>query len=197
MPVTTAANKVRCGLSNLHYAVISEVSAAGVPTYGAWKALPLAVSLTTDLQSQKAVQYADDVAIYTTASTTSISITLEVSRLSDDFKKDVLGWFEGSDGGLIQPIGAISKRIALGVEFKGDAKKCRHIFFMCSVEDHDDCGGSTNTDNVSFTNETLTLTALPVTIGDDYVVKERIDEGATGYASCFTGTFTLPTKKGD
>lgn len=195
MPETTA-NKVRFGLSNLHYAVISKVSEAGVPTYGAWKALPLAVSLTTDLQSQKAVQYADDVAIYTTASTTSISITLEVSRLSDEFKKEVLGWFEGSDGGLIQPP-ELFPRESLGVEFKGDAKKCRHIFFMCSVEDHDDGGGSTNTDNVSFTNETLTLTALPISIGDDYVVKEKIDADATGYASCFTGTFTLPTKKAE
>ena len=188
-------NKVRFGLSGLHYAVISEVSSTGTPTYGAWKSLPLAVSLSTDLQSQKAVQYADDIAIYSTSSTTSISITLEVSRLSEDFKKDVLGWVEGNGGELIEPIGAITKKIALGVEFKGDSKKVRHVFFMCSIEDNDEGNGSTNTDNVSFANETITLTALPVPIGSDYFVKEKVVEGSTNYATLFEGTFTLPTKK--
>ena len=188
---TTATNKVKFGLSNVHYAVVTEGT---TPTFGEWKSLPYAISLSISENSNTSTQYADDQLIYVATSTTSTTLGLEMSVVSDDFKKDVLGYLESTRGGLVQIVNDVKKKIALGFEVKGDAKHARHVFFICEVNNIDDGDHSTNTENANFANDTINMTAYPVTLTNGkFAIKERIDEGQTGYATLFTNAFTLPT----
>jgi len=187
----TTANKVKFGLSNVHYAVVTEGT---TPTFGEWKSLPYAISLSISENSNTSTQYADDQLIYVATSTTSTTLGLEMSVVSDDFKKDVLGYLESTRGGLVQIVNDVKKKIALGFEVKGDAKHARHVFFICEVNNIDDGDHSTNTESANFANDTINMTAYPVTLTNGkYAIKERIDEGQTGYATLFTNAFTLPT----
>lgn len=190
-------NKVKFGISNVVYAMVTEVSDAGVPTYGVWKSLPYAVSLTADVNSNTSSDYADNKLVFSYNSITGATITLEVTHLIDDFKKDVLGWKATSDGGLIQPTDNIKPKIALGFQIDGDAKKSKRWFFLCSVSDPAGDSASTNTDSVTFAHDTVTLTAYPVPIGNDEIsyLKQTIRSGDTGYANaCKVGSApSLPT----
>lgn len=187
----TATNKVKFGLSNVHYAVVTE---GETPTFGAWKSLPTAISLNVSENSNTAQQYADDQLLYVATSTTSTTLGLEMSVVSDEFKKDVLGYLESSRGGLVQIVNDVKKKIALGFEVKGDAKHARHVFFVCEVNNIDEGDHSTNTESPTFANDTINLTAYPVALTNGkYAIKERIDEGQSGYATLFTNAFTLPT----
>ena len=55
------ANKIKFGLSNVHYAKITEVSEGGVPTYGAIKRIPGAVNLALDPEGTSEPFYADNI----------------------------------------------------------------------------------------------------------------------------------------
>ncbi len=187
-----AENKVRFGICNVHYA-LATVADDGSVTYGAWKALPNAVSITADPNTNTSTQYADNVLIYSKTSLTGTNITLTMSTISDEFKKEVLGWKSTGNGGLIQPADAITQYIALGYQIEGDQKSSKRWFFLCSVSDPNNDDAQTTTDSITFSNEALTLTAYPVKIGDKRYLKEKIAEGSTGYASMFSGTPTLPT----
>lgn len=197
MPTNNVENKVKFGISNCVYSVVSAIDADGKPTYGAWKKLPYAVSLTADVNSNTSSDYADNKLVFSYNSITGATITLEVTHLSDDFKKDVLGWKATSDGGLIQPTDNIKPKIALGFQIDGDAKKSKRWFFLCSVSDPAGDSASTNTESVTFAHDTVTLTAYPVAIGTDGIsyLKETIRDGDTGYAkACTVGEVpTLPT----
>lgn len=197
MPASNTENKVKFGISNCVYALVTAVDDDGKPTYDVWKKLPYAVSLTADVNSNTSSDYADNKLVFSYNSITGSTITLEVTHLTDDFKKDVLGWKATSDGGLIQPTDNIKPKIALGFQIDGDAKKSKRWFFLCSVSDPAGDSASTNTESVTFAHDSITLTAYPVAIGTDGIsyLKQTIREGDTGYANaCVVGkTPTLPT----
>lgn len=200
MPASNTENKVKFGISNVVYAMVTAVDEDGKPTYGEWKKLPYAVSLTADVNSNTSSDYADNKLVFSYNSITGATITLEVTHLTDDFKKDVLGWKAASDGGLLQPTDNIKPKIALGFQIDGDAKKSKRWFFLCSVSDPAGDSASTNTESVTFAHDSITLTAYPVVIGTDGIsyLKQTIREGDTGYANaCVAGkTPTLPTIAG-
>ncbi len=189
------SDKVKFGLSNVHYAIISAVSDDGVPTYaGSWKALPLAVSMTADVDSNSSAQYADNQKVYETSSITGASITLEMSVISDDFKKDVLGYKTCTNGALIQPTDAVPVRIALAFQIEGDESKTIVHYFNCSVTDPATENANTKTDSVTFSNESVAITAYPVKFSDNiHYIKQKIKTGDTGFATFFTDTPALPT----
>lgn len=191
------ANKVKFGLSDVHYAKVTAVNATtGIPTYDStWVALPYAISLTSDLETSTSSQYADNKKIYETHQKASYSIDLEFSELPDAFLKDVLGFKEATDGTLVEDITAKGSQIALAFKVKGDTKDVIRVFYLCSVADSSSDNANTNTDSVTFENNTLTLTAYAVPIGSNGVLafkgkKEVTDSEATAF---FSGTPALPT----
>lgn len=190
--MATTANKVKYGISNVHYAIATRASDGSI-TYGAWKELPNAVSITCDVNSNTSTQYADNKLIYSKTCISGTNITLTMSVISDDFKKEVLGWKTTSDGGLVQVSNATTEYIALGFQFEGDVNASKIWYYLCSVSDQSNDDASTNTESVTFSNEALTITAYPVTIGNDDVIKTTYRADDTGYATLFTGTPKLPT----
>lgn len=189
----TATNKVKFGLSNVHYAVAT-VSEAGAVTYGNWSALPNGISLTTDSNTNTSTQYADNVLVYEGSTVTSTTLELELTVIPKAFLTDILGYKVGSDGGLVQPAGAITKKIALWFEMDGDVKKSRVCYFLCSVSDVPGENAQTKTESITFANKKLNLTAYPVKIGTAYYLKTTYEDGDTGYATLAGNTaYTLPT----
>lgn len=183
------SNKVSFGLSDVHYAKITAVSDAGVPTYeNTWHALPTAIEATCEVETSNSSQYADDQKIYDVSEITSATISLQVSVLDDDFKKDILGYLEATNGMLVQTKDKKAD-IALAFKFKGDKKNKIRMFFKCSVSDSDDDTHSTNTDSVTFSSDTVQFTAYFVTIGTHECLKGEVDESAT----FFTTAPALPT----
>lgn len=70
---TNKANKVKFGLKNVHYAMLTEEGEE--VTYGTPVRIPGAVNLSMDAQGDTSTFYADDMAYYVTAQTTAIAVT--------------------------------------------------------------------------------------------------------------------------
>ncbi len=180
-------NKVKFGLSNLHYAV-GTTAADGSMTYATPVRIPGAVNMTMDPQGDTTPFYADDIVYFTSTANNGYQGTLEVALLPDDFKKDVLGEEESADGVFIEKAGVTAKEIALLFEFNGDVNAIRHAFFRVA------CGrpsvtGSTKQANIEPQTETLNITAMPRI--NDHVVKARCPHGSTAYANWYNAVYTI------
>ena len=90
-------NKVKFGLTNVHYAVIGEGGAFGTP-----KRIPGAVNLTLDAAGESNDFYADDMLYYAASANQGYTGTLELAAVTDDFSVDVLGIIEDSNGVIVE-----------------------------------------------------------------------------------------------
>ena len=160
-----AENKVKFGLKNVHYAVITEGDNGDV-TWGTPVAIPGAVSLSMDAQGDTSTFYADDVAYFVPAANDGYSGTLEVARLPDAFRTDVLLETEDTTAKvLVESVNVEPKHIALLFEFAGDVKATRHVLYNCAVT-RPGLAGQTTTNTKEPTTESMTLTASPLKNGN-------------------------------
>jgi len=173
-------NKVKYGLKNAHYAVITNT--AGVITYGTPVLIPGAVNISLSPLGDKAEFYADDVAYFVASSNQGYDGNLEVALLPDSFKKDVLGWTVDSTGALFENANVLAKDIALLFEFSGDVNAIRHVMYNVSVA-RPGIESSTKGSGREGKTETLDITASPNASG---YVKAKTEASDTGYATWFT-----------
>lgn len=169
-----ASNKVKFGLKNVHYALVTETTQSGVTTssYGTVKALPGAVSLSLSNSSSKSVFRADNEDYYISYGEGGFTGDLEVARVNEDFLKDVLGYKEDDDKILVQDSGSFQQTtyFALMFEFAGDQGTQKHCLYKCSAAPIDlgsqttGEGGSTDPQT-----ETLSLTVVPRVDADKYI----------------------------
>ena len=119
MPTTTE-NKVKYGLKNVHYAVITP-GEDGAVTYGTPVHIPGAVNLSLQAQGDETKFYAEDVAYYVTTANDGYSGDLEIAVIPDAFRKDVLKEAEDeTDKVLVERSNVETARFALLFEFSGD-----------------------------------------------------------------------------
>jgi len=161
-----AQNKVAFGLSNAHYAVITETD--GAISYGTPVKLPGMVSLTLEPKGEQTDFYADNLVYYTASANQGYDGTLELALLTEEFRKDVLGETVGEDGVFIENATANPKKIALLFEFDGDVKATRHLLPYVSVT-RPGHSGSTKTESTEPGTGELTFVASPRP--SDYVIK--------------------------
>lgn len=156
---TNKANKVKFGLKNVHYALLTETD--GEVTYGTPVAIPGAVNLSMDAQGDTSTFYADDMAYYVTAANDGYSGDLEIAVIPDSFRKDVLQETEDeTDKILVENVNAEPKPFALLFEFAGDQKAVRHVLYNCAAT-RPSLTGSTTTNTKEPSTETITITASP------------------------------------
>src|SRR5690554_1737353 len=125
------SNKIKYGLRNVHYAVITEVG--GNITFGTPKRLPGAVNLSLSPVGEKTEFYADDVLYFGGSANQGYDGTLEVATITDEFRIEVLNDEEDKNGALFENADAVANNIALMFEFAGDAKANRHLLYYCTV----------------------------------------------------------------
>lgn len=191
MPETV--NKVKYGLSNCYYAVLSE--SAG--TYGTPVALPGAVSLSLDQEGETNKFRADNIDYYTSISNSGYSGDLELALIPDSFLIDVMGEVKDSTSGLQYELAdAKPAAFALLFQFEGDVKNTRHVLYNCKAT-RPSLGSQTTDTTIEPVTETITITATArtMTVGgtSKAVVKGKCAYGDTAYTSFFSTVQVPPT----
>lgn len=174
----TTKNKVTYGLKNVHIWPITATSDEGVPTYGTVINWPGATEIKMDPEGSNDPFYADDSVYYNGVSNTGYSGSLTSADAPEDFLTSIMGYVKDTNGAIIENAEAIPKEFALAFEFKGDAKKRRHLFYRCTAE-RPLVGSSTKEDKVEPNKPEIKITALPRL--DNGNVKARAEEGDAAY----------------
>lgn len=177
-------NKIKFGLKNVHYAVVTEANE--VVSYGTPKHIPGAVNLTLDAAGEPVQFYADDMAYYEENTNEGYTGSLEMALIPDEFRVDVLGDEIDTNGALIENRDAKPKKFALMFEFDGDAKKTRHVVYSV-LPTRPTISGSTRTNTKEPQTETMNITARPaIDTGD---VKAKVKQGDAPYDTFYTAVY--------
>lgn len=173
-------NKIKFGLKGLRYASVDVVD--GKVSYGKPEPFRGAVNLVLSPRGERTEFYADDMVYFETTANQGYEGTLEVARIPDDFKENVLMEERDANGVLIENANAIPKNIALLFEFNGDKKATRHVNYNVSVA-RPNIEGETKTQTITPKTETLNISASPAEDTGD--VKAKVEKGQAPYDSFF------------
>ena len=181
-------NKVKFGLKNVHYAVLTETG--GAITYGTPVAIKGAVNLTLDPSGDETNFFADDTKYYAVTNDAGYTGSVEFAKIPDQFKKDVLGFVEDTNNILFEDAEVEPKRFALLFEFSGDANKTRHVLYDVTCS-RPSVGSGTLTETKEPVTETLNITAspLPVDSNGRRLVKAKSVEGDAEYTTWFNTVY--------
>lgn len=196
-----SANKVKYGLKNVHYALVTETvatdgSGAITTSYGSLKALAGAVSISLSSSASKTVFRADNSDYYVSYGEGGYEGDLEVARVNEDFLKDVLGMVEDTDKILVESSNAFktTNYFALVFEFDGDQRETKHCLYKCSASRPNIAsqttgeGGSTDPQT-----ETLTITAVPRADVDKYIHLQTQETTTTAVVEAWYTAVPVPT----
>ena len=182
----TAANKVKFGLSQLYYSVLTETD--GEYTWATPVAIPGAVSISLDPSGETSTFRADNIDYYVTASNNGYEGDLEVAIFPESFRTDVLGETSTeTDNVLIENANTRPKPFALLFQFEGDQSGTRHVLYNCSTT-RPSVSSQTTDETIEPVTETVTITASPLSDG---VVKASTNARTTTtvYNSWFTKVY--------
>lgn len=177
-------NKVKFGLKNVHYAVVSENN--GAVNYSLPQRVAGAVNINLPPRGEKSEFYADDMAYFVTTANQGYEGTLELALIPDKMRKDVLGDVEDSNGALIEKSDAIPKNIALMFEFTHDKNNTRHVIYNVAVA-RPNLESKTKGQSAEVITETLNISAAPAT--DTGNVKAKQKYGQPGYDTFFSAVY--------
>lgn len=188
------ANKIKYGLKSVYYAVAT-IAADGTATYDTPVAFPGAVSISLEPQGENTPFYADNIVYWVGAGNSGYEGDLEMARVTDDFKKDVLGYIEDAKGVLVEDLNANATHFALMFQFEGDVKATKYVFYNCTAT-RPTAAGSTKEDSIEPETETITITATSVynaSLGTDIVRGETNEETDTTTYNGWNTAVYVPT----
>ena len=194
-----ASNKVKYGLKNVHYALVTEtVGSDGTTTssYGSLKALAGAVSLSLDANDDKSVFRADNEDYFVSYGEGGYEGSLEVARVNEDFLKDVLGYTEDNDKILVESSAAFKtvNYFALVFEFDGDQRETKHCLYKCSASRSSIASQTTGEGGtIDPQTETLNLTAVPRVDADKYIHLQTQESNTTAVVEAWYTAVPVPT----
>lgn len=169
---------VTYGLKNVHYALWNEEQS----TFGEWKPIPGAVSLSSDANTNQNDFYADDGIYATLSGANSESGSIEFARLTDEIMVDLVGYTVDEVSGLTY-VTTEPKNItvALGYEVSGNEKKQRGVRYAVTFTPPSQ-SANTMTDTTDPDTVTMDYTAIgrEFTISGNKVsiLKAHVDEAA-------------------
>ena len=188
------ANKIKYGLKNVHYAVAT-IAADGSATFDTPVAFPGAVALTLDAEGDRTPFYADNIEYWVGSANNGYSGSLEMARLTDSFKKDILGYVEDSKHVVYEDADAQAIHFALIFQFEGDQNATRHVLYNCTCG-RPEVSGSTKNETIEPQTETVDLSAKSIYVAalDAYLVKsETTKDTADADYESFTTAVYIPT----
>ena len=181
------ANKVKYGLKNVYYSKIT-IGTSGT-TYGEPVRIPGAVTLSLDAQGEVTKFYADDIVYYQSAQNNGYEGTLEIAKVPESFRKDILQEAEDNNGLLVEKANVELAAFALLFEFKNDQNKTRHVMYNCTAT-RPSVGSATTTDSKEVQTETLNLSAVA---SEEGYVKASVDESTTTAYSSWYSAVQVPS----
>lgn len=155
-------SKVRFGLKNVHYAVLTEGT---TPSWGTPVPIPGAVSLDLSQEGGRENFYADNVAYYVTFSNNGYSGDLEVAKIPQSMLADVWGMTVNTAGVVVEDSGAEPNPFALLFEVGGDEGETRVCLYRCFA-DRPNIGSATTEDTKTPQTQSISISAVPVINGD-------------------------------
>lgn len=187
-------NKIKYGLKNVYYAVAT-IAENGSATYGTPVKFPGAVSLSVERQGDNAKFHADNIEYWVGNGMTGYKGDLEMARMTDSFKEDVLNYIADSKGVLVEDIDAAIVHFALLFQFEGDEKATKHVLYNCTCSGAP-IEGETKGENIEPKTETIAISASSIYNAslDKNIVKAEAgaDTDTTTYDGWFSAVY-LPT----
>lgn len=154
MPATD--DKVEFGVEHVVYALDESDGTVG----DTWVDLAGAVSLNIEASSEENVFYADDGPYYTFYGNQTDTFTLNIARLPEQAKIDLLGYErDETSGGLLKPTFPKPAPFTLGYEYKGDTNTYRGVKYGCTLgvpaENHNTTTESTEPDTIELSGTSI------------------------------------------
>ena len=171
-------NKVRYGLCNVYFAIATLDAINNTATYGTPIRWPGAVNLSQEPQGGTTIFRADNIDYWIGQSNTGYQGDFESALIPDEFRKQVLGEVEDSNGVLVENSGAKTVYFALMFQIEGDQKNRRFVLYKCSATRASVAGETTDTE-ITPNTESLTITA-------GAIYNDKLDIN-TPKASCYQG----------
>ena len=185
------ANKVKYGLQNVYYAK-AYIDSSNVATYDTPVAWPGAVNLSLSAEGDTTKFRADNIDYWVGQANNGYSGDFESALIPDSFRKDILGYIEGTGGILIEDAQAKTTPFALMFQFEGDEKNTRHVFYNVTCT-RPTVSGQTTAETIEPQTETVTFTAVAIhnsALNKD-IVKASAPETTSGaYTTWFSSVYT-------
>lgn len=185
-----AKNKVKFGLKNVYYAVATIDETNNTATYATPQPWKGAVSFTQDAEGDTTKFRADNIDYWVGTSNNGYSGDLETALIPDNFRKDVLGDIEDSNGVFVEDAGAKTVHFALLFQFEGDASAVRRVLYNCTAT-RPSITGQTTEETIEPQTETVTITAVSIYNSDldKDLVGARVSEEEATYTSWFNAVY--------
>lgn len=178
------ANKVKYGLKNVHYAVVTFAS-DGTPTFGSVVAIPGAVDMSLSKNGDTYEFYADDGVFFEIADNVYYEGDLELALIPDGFRTAVLNETLDAKNVMFEGADAAKVHFALLFEFTGDVNAIRHVLYNCTAQESE-ISGTTKGENIEVKTEKLHIVAKPLPGGGSIKAKT----GATTDSTTYDGWYT-------
>ena len=162
-----AESKVMYGLSNVHYALLTETTdpetGAIVSSYGDVKAWPGAVNITLDPQGNPVTFSADNTAYYTLINNQGYQGDFECALIPDDVRLDTLGNTKDENGFIVESDHDQVSYFALMFEINTDLNPNRYVFYKVALAQRPSVASETVdvTSDLSVKTEKVTFKAMP------------------------------------
>ena len=185
------ANKVKYGLKSVYYAK-AYIDTNNVATYDTPVAWPGARSLNFNAEGDTTTFRADNIDYWVGQANNGYSGDFESALIPDSFKKDILGYIEGTGGILIEDAQAKTTPFALMFQFDGDKTNTRYVFYNVTAT-RPTVSGQTTAETIEPQTETVTFTAVAIhnsALNKD-IVKASAPETTSGaYTTWFSSVYT-------
>ena len=154
------ADKVKFGISNVHYAVIGEDG-----TYSTPVAIPGAVSMSLEASGDTTTFYADNIQYFVATANNGYTGDLEVAMFPDSFLQDVFGYtLDTNSKVMIENANVQPKSFALLFEEAGDVKGTKFVLYNCTCT-RPTRELNTTSESKEPQTQTVSVTASPLATG--------------------------------
>ena len=189
-------NKVRFGLKNVHYSILTEGTDLTNNTFATPVAVPGAVSLSIESNVSGKDFHADNITYFKSFANNGYTGTLEMARISEAMLKAVWGMTEDS-GVIYESSDAQPKAFALLFQIEGDQDEELYVLYRVLPTSKPSAGSQTLEETIDPGTQSFDFEALPLVTGPAYqkgLIKAHTGSAATSATrSAWFTAVTIPT----